>query len=185
MSYKIEITADSISELTGKLLALAAATQPNMSDPVMPEVKEAVKPKRTGKAATSASTAAGTGSNTTTETAAEASEASATSDEGNAAGVETSQSTCETSATSPATSSVSDVKPEPISVTTSNTAPPSETAKPLDFDKDVAPIVLAAVKQRGKEWVQEILAQFGAARASQVPDDQMQELVDAITAGLE
>ena len=41
MSYKIEINADSISELAGKLLALAAQMQATPVDPVMPEVREA------------------------------------------------------------------------------------------------------------------------------------------------
>ena len=45
MSYKIEITASSTSELAGKLLALAATMQTLPSDPVMPEVREAAKPK--------------------------------------------------------------------------------------------------------------------------------------------
>ena len=62
---------------------------------------------------------------------------------------------------------------------------PAPAAKPLDFDKDVAPIVLQGVKQRGKEWVQDILSQFGVERASQVSDDRMGELVAAIKDGLE
>ena len=166
MSYKIEITADTITELTGKLLALAAATQPG--DPVMPEVKEATKPKRTAKGkdadVQSASTAAGIGSSTTTEAAVEAVEpATSSADEGNSA-EQSSEAT-----PSEETTTASEDAPEPAS---------------LDFDKDVAPVVLEAVKQRGKDWVSEILSQFGVARASQVPDEQMGELVSTLKEGL-
>jgi hypothetical protein len=56
-------------------------------------------------------------------------------------------------------------------------------SKTLDFDKDVAPVVLNAVKVHTKEWVQEVLSQFGVARASQVPDEQLPELVAALRAG--
>ena len=169
MSYKIEITADSISELTGKLLALAAATQPSLSDPVMAEVKDAAKPKKApkGKAEeTSANTAAGIGSSTVAETAAQSAEdTSNASDTGNVAEDTTTGS-------------------EASSDTTSDKAPPSDAA-PLDFDKDVAPIVLEAVKVRTKAWVQDVLAQFGVERASQVADAQMHELVALLKAGLE
>ncbi len=179
MSYKIEITADTITELTGKLLALAAATQPG--DPVMPEVKEAAKPSRKAKGnaadAPSASTAVGTGSSTTTEAAAEAAEPATSSvDAGNQTtgpASETSTPTSDTSAPS------SEATPSEEATTTTEAAPEA-----LDFDKDVAPVVLEAVKQRGKDWVSEILSQFGVARASQVPDEQMAELVATLKDGL-
>lgn len=47
MAYRIEITAETLSELAGKTLALAAQFQTTTSDPVMPEVKQATtrKPK--------------------------------------------------------------------------------------------------------------------------------------------
>lgn len=155
MSYKIEITADSISELTGKLLALAAATQPSMSDPVMQEVKDAAKPKKP-RATTSDKAAA----------------AEIVEEKGNAAEPEA------------VASETTENGHEKTSTTTSDTVPPSDAA-PLDFDKDVAPIVLEAVKVRTKAWVQDILAQFGVERASQVADAQMPELVALLKAGLE
>ena len=58
-----------------------------------------------------------------------------------------------------------------------------DAPKALDFDKDVAPVVLNAVKVHSKEWVQEVLSQFGVARASQVPDEQLAELLAALQAG--
>jgi hypothetical protein len=46
MTYRIEITAETLTELAGKTLALAAQFQVTAADPVMPEVKAATrKPK--------------------------------------------------------------------------------------------------------------------------------------------
>lgn len=152
MSYKIEITAGTMNELAGKLLAMAATMQAIPSDPVMPEVKEATKPTRKAKAAPVKEE---TGNVEAGNTSKSAPDAEPTEDP---------QTTQEPSST-PA-----DVEPE---------------AKPLDFDKDVAPVVLQAVKQRGKEWVQDILSQFGVERASQVADDRVGELVAILKDGLE
>lgn len=168
MSYKIEITAETITELTGKLLALAAATQPDVVNSTAQIVPIDTRPKRAGKAATSASTAAGTGSSTETKTdAAPAEPATQSDDVGNGATAET-----------PSTTGKSDTD------TTSAASATSPSEKLLDFDREVAPVVLEAVKVKGKPWVQEILSQFGVERASQVPDEQFGELVDAIKAGL-
>lgn len=145
MSYKIEINADSISELSGKLLALAAQMQATPVDPVMPEVREAPKPKRTkGKAETDADTATGTDTTTAPE----------------AAPPQTAQ---------PDTAPVEQPETESAEV--------DAPVVSLDFEKDVAPLVLKAVAVKGKPWVQEVLAQFGVERASQVPDDRLPELV--------
>jgi hypothetical protein len=168
MSYEIKITADSISELTGKLLALAAATQPDVIEGTAAVAAAEVKPKRSGKAAASANTAAGTGSSTETKTDAAAVEPNTLSDDaGNGA----------TNAENASTNGTSDTS-------TTSAATATSLSKILDFDREVAPVVLEAVKVKGKPWVQEILSQFGVERASQVPDEQFGELVDAIKAGL-
>lgn len=158
MSYKIEIVAASTAELAGKLLALAAQMQAS-ADPVMPEVREAPKPKRKGKADDVADTATGTGTITAPEDAPQPVAQTDTAPE-----------------EQPATESAAPAA-EP--------APEPEAPKSLDFDKDVAPVVLRAVRERGKPWVQELLSQFGVERASQLPDDRLGELVAAITDGLE
>lgn len=151
MSYKIEINADSLSELGGKLLALASQFHATAStpaiDPVMPEVREVEdKPKRTRKAK-----------------ADEPQE-----DVGNA----------ETAATEQAPA-------EPVAKTENTPDAPSEPAAPeLDFENDVAPVVIDAVGKIGKEAVSEVLSQFGAARASEVDPAQWNELVDALKAKL-
>lgn len=151
MSYKIEINADSISELAGKLLALAAQMQATPVDPVMPEVREAPKPKRakTEKPGEAEPVIAGAGELS--------------------------------SPTSTDTPGVGTTEVSPLGTTT-EIAPaevdePSAPVVALDFEKDVAPLVLKAVAVKGKPWVQEVLAQFGVERASQVPDDRLPELV--------
>lgn len=50
MTYRIEITAETLSELAGKTLALAAQFQATAADPVMPEVKQAATRKPKAKA---------------------------------------------------------------------------------------------------------------------------------------
>lgn len=65
---------------------------------------------------------------------------------------------------------------EPAAQTSSTKAAPSE----LDFDKDVAPVVLDAVAAIGKERVVGIIGEFGAARASEVSPAQWPELVERL-----
>lgn len=160
MSYKIEINADSLSELGGKLLALASQfhAQPVGApaiDPVMPEVREAEdKPKRARKAK-----------------AEEPQE-----DVGNAA--QSAEPTMEPTAAETAETTTD-------GTTTSDAPADAEPAAPqLDFENDVAPVVIDAVGKIGKEAVSEVLSQFGATRASEVDPAQWGELVDALKAKL-
>ena len=151
MSYKIEITAGTMTELGGKLLALASQFHATPADPVMPEVREATKPAKKaakGKAEeTDASIAAGTGSTTD-----KAEERPAVAPE----------------ATAPAEPSATESVEEAVT----EAAPP-----PLDFAEDVAPLVLRVVASKGKPAVQAILAQFGVERASEVDDKLWPELI--------
>lgn len=57
---------------------------------------------------------------------------------------------------------------------------PTEATSPageLNFDTDVAPIVLQVVKDKGKPVVQEILEQFGVERASTLDPSRWPELI--------
>lgn len=72
-------------------------------------------------------------------------------------------------------------KVEPTSGTTSNTEIPSDDSQPLDFDTDVAPIVLGVVRNKGKPFVVEVLSQFGVERASELKPEQYGELIAALT----
>lgn len=168
MSYKIEITASTTVELAGKLLALAASMQqPGVNvaaaDPVMTEVKDAAKPKK-AKA----------------EKPVEVAEAPAGEPPISERPATTSDTTSSTARPSEAPE---EITPEAAA---SATPEPAEGVKEiaLDFDKDVAPVVLKAVAKLGKPWVQDVLSQFGVERASQVPDAQFGELVSIITEAL-
>lgn len=138
MSYKIEVTAPTLSELAGKLLALASTMQAIPAEPSAPEANAPAKPRRATKAE----------------------------------------------------KPVEEPQPDPViedAVLEPEPEPAVEEPQPvvLDFEKDVTPVVLAGVKQRGKPWIQDILAQFGVERASQVPDELLAELVSIIKGGLE
>jgi hypothetical protein len=138
--YRIEITAETLAELAGKAMSLAAklntATESGLgvkgathvvTYEVAPEVAEAA-PENPTPAPKSAP-------------AAEATE---------------SQPTTEEPATTPA---------------------PSASASELNFDTDVAPIVLQVVKDKGKPVVQAILEEFGVERASQLDPARWPELI--------
>lgn len=62
-------------------------------------------------------------------------------------------------------------------------APAAEPA--VDFQKDIAPLVLRVVGAKGKPRVQEILDSFGADKASKVPEAQWSELHDLLQAELD
>ena len=65
--------------------------------------------------------------------------------------------------------------PEP-----SSTPAPAASASELSFDADVAPYVLQVVKEKGKPVAEEILSQFGVAKASLLDPAQWPELVAAL-----
>lgn len=149
MSYKVEITAASLTELAGKVLALAASMQTTaVVDPVMAEVKAATKPRKAKVEIT--------GEEVAEKPVGE-----------HAASVEE-------------TTGVTDAAPEEATTAGTETSTAPAAVEPLDFDKDVAPVVLKAVQVKGKPWVQEVLAQFGVERASQVASEQLPELVAAL-----
>jgi len=62
----------------------------------------------------------------------------------------------------------------------STVATPSTDTKALDFDKDVAPVVISYVQSKGKPFVVGILEQFGVAKASELPEDRWGELLAAL-----
>lgn len=56
----------------------------------------------------------------------------------------------------------------------------ADTTDKLDFNTDVAPVVVATVEKFGKPVVVEVFAQFGVAKASEVPEAQWGELITAL-----
>lgn len=70
---------------------------------------------------------------------------------------------------------------EPAAQTTSTPDAPSD-APSLDFDKDVAPVVIEAVQRTSREAVTAVLSEFGAERASEVAEGLWPELVERLKA---
>ena len=60
------------------------------------------------------------------------------------------------------------------------TPAPAASVSELSFELDVTPVVLAVVQTKGKPVVEEILSQFGVARASQLDPARWPELVAAL-----
>jgi len=126
MAYKVEVTADSLSELAGKVLALAAQFQVTQA-----EAPVAKAPARKAKAA------------------------------------------------EPAPEPVA-AAPEPEAVAPEPEPTPEPEAATLDFDKDVAALVLETLAVKGRDIVSGILSQFGVAKASQLDEKLWPELIAAL-----
>lgn len=128
MAYKIEVTADSLSELAGKILAVAAQFQVTQA-----EAPVAKAPARKAKAAEPA----------------------------------------------PEPEAPEPEAPEPTPEPTPEPAPEPE-APALDFDKDVAALVLETLAVKGRDVVSGVLSQFGVAKASQLDEKLWPELIAAL-----
>jgi hypothetical protein len=166
---KIEVTGNSIPEVADKLLAIGASlqgiksTMPHAWSDIKPdadiilEVAEAapVDPTPAPKSAPVATVSESL--RTTTETSSTPAPASNTG--ATAADVLSSQPTTKEPSTTPA---------------------PAPSASELSFETDVTPVVLAVVQTKGKPVVEEILSQFGVARASQLDPARWPELVAAL-----
>ena len=152
--YRIEITAETLSELAGKALALAAQFQTTAPvktssaiEAVMPELREEIVFEPTVGNAPSEPASSGP------------TEASPTADQAPTA----------------------EPAPEPEVTKASSPAPIAEaSASELNFDTDVAPHVLALVKEKGKPAAQEILSQFGVEKASLLDPARWPELVSVL-----
>jgi hypothetical protein len=71
---------------------------------------------------------------------------------------------------------------QPTTEEPSSTPAPAASASELDFELDVAPVVLRAVSSKGKPFVQDILSEFGSVRASQLAVDLWPELIARLEA---
>ena len=154
--YKIEITAETLAELTGKVTTLAAKLNTGAATerPVeQAQPVEAEKPKAAKKAAKKAE-----------PEVAEEAPADPTPEEPTP------------------TSKAAETTEQPSSQPTEATPPASASEPTLDFEKDVAPVVIEAVARVGREGVSSTLAEFGAERASEVDPAQYAELVKALEA---
>jgi hypothetical protein len=148
MSYRIEITANTLAELAGKAMAFAVGVSNTAAyDAEHAQQEQAPDPKPARKA-------------------------------------KKVEEVAKEPAGEPESAPLPESSSEPEAAEPEPPAPADEPVV-LDFDKDVTPVVLDAVKTKGKPWVQDILAQFGVERASQVPDERFGELVGLLKDGLE
>lgn len=76
------------------------------------------------------------------------------------------------------------LQPTEEKVSASSPTEASGAPSELNFDTDVAPIVLQVVKEKGKPVAQEIIGQFGVEKASLMDPALWPELVDQLKAAL-
>jgi hypothetical protein len=74
------------------------------------------------------------------------------------------------------------IESQPTTTEASSTPAPAAPASELDFELDVAPVVLRAVSSKGKSFVQDILSEFGSVRASQLAPSLWPELIARLEA---
>jgi len=165
MSYKIEISAATLVELGGKLLAMGQQLTV-AHNPVMPEVTEA--DKRLSAAIINA------GGN-----------------ENEAAPARTRKPRTEPAAVQPEPP-VAEAPAEPGPQAAKEQAPAeaeppvaeAPVAVDLDYQRDVVPLVLETVKVAGLPVVKDILGEFGVEKASQIDAALWPELVAILKAEL-
>ena len=149
---KIEITGNSIPEVADKLLAIGASLR--ASGTLVEVAKEApVDPTLNRPTSDASVTSPDTSSDTPRSLAPKSAEA--------AAGSESQPTTTEPSSTP---------------------APAASASEPLNFELDVAPVVLRAVAAKGKPFVQDVLSEFGGVRASDLDDALWPELIARLEA---
>lgn len=158
MSIRIEVTGTSIGEVADKLLAIGSSLRNTAVNNADNAAREALQAERKAKAPRKkAEPEVAEEAPVDPTLAAEATQAS----------------------------SAPDSTPENVSPTSDSGPTATETASPtdeLDFEKDVAPVVIEAVSRVGREGVSSTLAEFGVERASEVDPSQYAELVKALEA---
>ena len=158
MTYRFEITADTLTELAGKALALAAqlnaTAAPAEAAPAIPAADAAPAARRKPKAAPAP--------------APEPVEEIVQPEP-----VETAEEVVQP-----------DPEPAPVEeievVEAEVVEPAAAVESAISYEKDIMPGVVEVVTKRGKPVMAEILAQFGAAKASHIDPDQYPELLAAI-----
>lgn len=171
MSIKIEVTGNSLAEVADKLLALAGQFQ------TTPWVEAAPG----GDAAPAAEKAKPSRKKPNAETKAAMRELQQGGQEFDSvdALMEDLNKDGEGNAASSAETSSQTTKSDTSSPSAETAKSPSEA---LDFDKDVAPVVIEAVQRTSREVVSETLSEFGAARASEVDEKLWPEMLERLKA---
>lgn len=176
MTITLNITADTASDFFEQLAGLNSgftgigtmAFQPGVQEgPIMPElVKEPTRRVRstTAKEAVAVEVTAIAQPKVAVEVPAE-------QEVGKPSAANAAETTETTAAATPAITTAT---------TTTSIAPAAANTAILDFDKDVAPIVMGYVKTKTKAWVIAVLNEFGVERASELPSTQWPELINAL-----
>jgi hypothetical protein len=173
---KIEVTGNSIPEVADKLLAIGASLRSAAINAADDAAREALQAKRNaannGSPLNSAPHPVG---NVHVSEDADINPAALTVVEVEVAEAAPVDPTSSTSAIAADVLSSQPTTREP-----STTPAPAPSASELSFETDVTPVVLAVVQTKGKPVVEEILSQFGVARASQLDPARWPELVAAL-----
>jgi len=154
---KIEVTGNSLAEVSDKLLAIGArlrASNLQTAHLSNAEVQDWVPEAAEGKPTVGTEKAKRTRKGNAADTA-----------------VGATTTTASTAEESPA------AVPE---IPTETASPQPEAPRQLNFDKEVAPLVLKLVQTKGPEAIKAILDQFGVQRASQIDPARFGELVDLV-----
>lgn len=152
MAYRIEITAETLAELAGKTLALAAQFQTTAADPVMPEVKAATRKAKPAKVE------------------------EPQADEGNAPSEVASSGPTEASPTAENTPEPNS------STTSNTERPSEtpEAAREIDVIRDVQPLVLSAIAKTSKERISALIQTYGAERVTQLDPSKLPALIEEL-----
>lgn len=157
MTIRIEVTGDSLPEVADKLLALGRGLSSQASYEADNAAREALQAKR--------SAAPRKTKKAEPETEQEdAGNPSASADTEASSGPASSQDSGDGKSGS------------------GQTAPADASPSELDFDKEVAPVVIDAVQRLGKPAVSALLSEFGVERASEVDPSLYSELVERLKA---
>lgn len=167
---KIEVTGNSIPEVADKLLAIGASLRGNTTTMPVVDASKAAADAAVGDIVREVAEAAPVDPTLNRPT----SDASVTSPD-------TSSDTPRSVA--PKSAPVADVtESQPTTEEPSSTPAPAASASELDFELDVAPVVLRAVGSKGKAFVQDVLSEFGTERASQLAVSLWPELIARLEA---
>lgn len=61
--------------------------------------------------------------------------------------------------------------------TNASDAPSDEAGEPLNYDKDVKPVLMAAIKKVGRDKVQALIASYGVEKADKIPQDKLADVL--------
>ena len=154
MTIKIEVTGESIAEVSDKLLAIGGSLRANLTYDDVSTARDAVPAERNEKPVTTK------------------------------AKPKASKGAPEKGAGEPQPAPAAE-EPEPSKTAGTPTSAPAEpeepsspsAGEPLDYDGFVAPLVMRAVREVGREPIIALFSEYGVAKAAEIDDARMPEFV--------